>query len=68
MCLDHNPIGVQGCRMLSKGKWPNLSLIELSHYLIILGQCDIGDEGCEYLSRGCWPKLSKIYICTFYAV
>jgi hypothetical protein len=56
--LELNQIGSEGCKYLSKAKWPNLTHLYLSHNNII-------SEGVKWICKSNWSKLQLLCIGTF---
>ena len=48
---EANNIGDKGCEYLSKGNWPDLTVISLGQNMITLAVNNIGGEGIKKLTK-----------------
>ena len=62
--LETNNIGHLGAEYLSKGNWPNLTVLVLGNFIINLDDNKIGDKGAKNLAKSTlWPNLEALGVC-----
>ena len=61
--LGNNNIGVEGCEILSRSKWPNFSRLHLSTIPSYVDYNLITNEGLAYLQLADWPNLLEANLC-----
>ena len=58
-------MGLRGCKYLTRGKWDNLTSLQLGINRFDVGNNKVKSKGCEELAKAVWNKMEGVWLCMY---